>query len=217
MYESIQYVYEVFAKYPKPGGFPTCDRGCCVSHKESLLLLNRNLLELTADELRNYAGDVFLTVGSLADFKYFLPRILDLSVTEKFSWWPTPEVVLGKLPLAGWDHWLEIERKVVMDLLNERFAALIQDANSDGSDIDTWVCALGRCVPDVTPYLEPLLEEANQGKLLSFIEWNPSAFSEAKLANGFWKDAIDNQQRVLAWLNQDRVKRLLSEKYGMLF
>jgi hypothetical protein len=152
----------------------------------------------------------------MADFKYFLPRILDLSVHEKLSW-PNPEVVLGKLPLADWDHWPEIEQKVVIDLLSERYATLIQDANSDGSEIDTWVCDLGHCVPDVTPYLEPLLEEANQGKLGSFIEWNRSAFSEAKLNNAFWEDAPDNEQRVLAWLNQDRVKRLLSEKYGMRF
>ena len=98
-----------------------------------------------------------------------------------------------------------------------KFARLLEDENADGSDIDQWVCALGRCLPNVTPYLEPLLEEANEKKLLSFIEWSWSALSKGKLASAFWEEAPDNQQRVVTWLNQPQVKRLLSEKYGMVF
>jgi len=214
MYETIASVYEAFASYSRPKDFPACQ--CCLSVREKEPLLRRKLMELSADELSGYAADVFLTVGTVQDFKYFFPRILDLSVNEKFGW-PDPQVVLGKLRLADWDHWPESERAAVINLLREKFARLLEDENTDGSDIDKWVCALGRCVPDVTPYLEPLLEEANENKLLSFIEWSWSALSKGKLASAFWEEAPDNQQRVVTWLNQPRVKRLLSEKYGMVF
>jgi hypothetical protein len=150
MYQAIESIYEAFANYRKPGDFPACE--CCISNGEKKLLLDRKLRKLTSDELGNYAADVFLTVGSLADFKYFLPRMMEFSVKEEFSW-PTPEVMLGKLKLADWHDWPEIERAPVLSLLEEKFARLPQDANTEGEDIDQWICALGRCVTDITPYL----------------------------------------------------------------
>jgi hypothetical protein len=214
MYQAIESIYEAFANYRKPRDFPACE--CCISNGDKKLLLDRKLRTLTADELGNYAADVFLTVGSLADFKYFLPRMIELSVKEEFSW-PTPEVMLGKLKLADWYDWPEIERAPVLSLLEEKFARLLQDANTEGEDIDQWICALGCCVPDITPYLEPLLHEDHESKLLGVIEWNQSLFDKGKLGSAFWKDAPDNERRVVAWLTQPRVKQLLNEKYGMVF
>jgi hypothetical protein len=214
MYQSIESIYEAFANYRKPRDFPACE--CCISNGEKKRLLDRKLRMLTADELGNYAADVFLTVGSLADFKYFLPRMMELSVKEEFSW-PTPEVMLGKLKLADWYDWPEIERVPVLSLLEEKFARLLQDANTEGQDIDQWICALGLCMPDITPYLEPLLHEDHESKLLGVIEWNHSLFDKGKLGNAFWKEAPDNERRVIAWLTQLRVKQLLNEKYGMVF
>ena len=214
MYQAIESIYEAFANYRKPRDFPACE--CCISIGEKKLLLDRKLRMLTSDELGNYAADVFLTVGSLADFKYFLPRMMELSVKEEFSW-PTPEVMLGKLKLADWYDWPEIERAPVLSLLEEKFARLLQDANTEGEDIDQWICALGRCVTDITPYLEPLLQEEHESKLLGVIEWNDSLFDKGKLSSAFWKDAPDNERRAVAWLTQPRVKQLLNEKYGMVF
>jgi hypothetical protein len=214
MYETIPFVYDAFANYSKPADFPACE--CCLSDEEKKVLLRGKLKELSADELSSYAADVFQTVGSVADFKYFLPRILELSVNGEFSW-PDPPVVMVKLRLADWDQWPGHERSAVIDLLVEKFRCLLQDEHTDGSDIDEWLCALGRCVPDITPYLEPLLDKANESKLLSFIERSWPGLSKGKLASAFWAEAADNQERVVAWLNQPRVKRLLSEKYGMVF
>lgn len=187
-----------------------------MADEEKAHLLNHQLRELDADELGAYAADAFLTVGSLDDFKYFLPRILELSVNEEFLW-PNPEVVFGKLQLADWEQWPEDERAVILELIRNKFDALLQGPENDASELDGWICALGRCVPDVTPYLNRLFEEANKDKFLSFVEWNLSAFAKNKLNNPFWEDASANEQRVLLWLNQDRIKALLSERYGMEF
>lgn len=214
MDESINQIYLTFAKYGKPKEFPACE--CCLSVAEQRLLLEVKLRELGAAQLSGYAADVFLTVGSLADFKYFLPRILELSVKQEFLW-PDPEVVFGKLQLADWDSWPEQERNPILELMRNKFEAVIQNPGSYGSDIDQWVCALGRCVADVTPYLNPLLQPANEDKLLAFIESNPLAFTRNMLDNPFWDSAPANYQRVLAWLNQKQVKALLSERYGMIF
>ena len=125
--------------------------------------------------------------------------------------------MFGKLKLADWYHWPEIERAPVLSLLEEKFACLLHDANTEGEDIDQWICALGRCVPDITAYLAPLLHEDHESKLFGVIERNHSLFDKGKLDSPFWNDAPDNERRVVTWLTQPRVKQLLNEKYGMVF
>lgn len=210
--EAIREVYRVFATHKKPRDFDACDH--CMSAEEKRFFLTRELQDLTADELMRYAADVFLTMGDVKDFKHFLPRILEISVQDD-SWWPGPEVVLNKLRLADWSQWPANERNAVVKVLNEKFAALLKDPNAEGFDVDTWVCALGRCVDDLTPFLNQLENEASEETLLSFIEENQSALSNGKLANSFWDSPV-NEQRLIEWLKSEKVKRLLNEKYGMI-
>jgi hypothetical protein len=139
--ESIQRLYRLLSKYEKPNDFPAC--ACCISEEAKAVLLSRRLNVLTEAELGEYAADVFLTVGGVEDFKYFLPRILELSVREEL-YWPDPEIVLGKLKLADWAEWPEDERAAVLEVLQDKFDALIADPDAHGQDIDQWLCALGQ-------------------------------------------------------------------------
>lgn len=204
--EAMREVYRVFAKYKKPRDFDACEH--CMSAEEKRFFLSHDLSALTADQLTTYAADVLLTMGDVQDFKHFLPRIFELSVNDD-GWYPDPEVVLGKLQLAYWYEWPENERTAVLNLLNEKFSSLVKDPNAEGSDIDTWLCALSRCVNDITPYLKLLESEASDDKLLGFIEDNESALTTGKLANPFW-DSPPNERRVIDWLNSGRMKRLLN-------
>src|SRR5262245_48486489 len=204
--QAIKEVYRVFATYEKPHDFDACEH--CMSVEEKRLFLNHKLAELTAAELTRYAADVFLTMGDVKDFKHFLPRILEISVHDD-SWWPGPEVVLNKLRLAEWHEWPENEKTAVLNLLNEKFAALVKDPDAEGFDVDTWLCALGRCVDDISPYLNLLEKEASEEKLLGFIEENNAALSGGKLANSFW-DSPMNERRVIEWLRSEPVKQLLT-------
>jgi hypothetical protein len=94
---------------------------------------------------------------------------------------------------------------------------VIQSDHLDGFNIDEWVCALGQCVPDVTPYLDQLLDEALEENLMHFVELNLTVVNEGKLSNSFWPDAPENAARVMSWLNSRRIKQLLYEKFGMVF
>ncbi len=207
---TIQRLYQVFSKYGKPNDFPACK--CCLSDEEKALMLSRRLSDLSADDLGNYAADVFLTVGSSSDFKYFLPRILELSVREEFLW-PDPEVALRKLNLANWVNWPQDERTAVLEVLQKKFNALVDNPDANGQDIDQWICALGQCVEDITPYLEQIFR-AGGDKLQGFVEWNLSAFTKGKLGSAFWEANSGNEQKVLAWLNQPRVKAIVVDRYG---
>lgn len=210
----INQLYAVFAKYPKPYDFAACE--CCMSPDEKRVLLTTPLRELTADQLGGYTADAFFTVGETPDFKYFLPRILELAVREEFLW-PDPEVVTRKLTLADWLGWPTVEKDAISDLLKAKFETLLNDPNSDGSAIDQWICALGCCLPDPTPFLGPLLRPQHQDKLLAVIEHNGSLFTKNKLDNAFWEEAGENEERVVRWFHQPAVKQLLSKRYGMVF
>lgn len=212
MNDAIRSLYEAFAGARKPKHFPTCE--CCVSVQEMRGLLKGKLTELTGEELSGYVMGVFLTVGSLADFKYFLPRIIELALNDELSLFE-PEIVLSRLRLAGWDEWPEHERAAVLRVLNEKLSSLLSDEDSDSFVIDGWICALGCCVSDITPYLDQLLGSTH---VFDFVESNFKARQErGELANPFWRGAPENAARVLAWLNSAEVKRLLSEEYGMVF
>ncbi|HEX2268276.1 MAG TPA: hypothetical protein VHH35_02005 [Pyrinomonadaceae bacterium] len=211
MNDSIRLLYEVFADIRKPKDFPACE--CCLSDHQKRVLLNGELSKLSAEELDPYVIAVFLTTGSVADFKYFLPRILELAIADQFLW--SAESVLGKLPMAGWNEWPERERVAVLRVLQEELTRLLKDEDSCPSSIDGWICALGCCVSDITPYLDQLL--AVKHHLLSFVESNFAELQDGELANTFWSHAPENKARVLAWLNSAEVRRVLSEEYGMVF
>jgi len=61
-----------------------------------------------------------LTSGSTADFKYFLPRILDISLHERY-WYADREVILGKLTLADWKSWPNTETQPLLALFETAF------------------------------------------------------------------------------------------------
>ena len=214
MEQLINQLYRVFAKYEKPFDFAACEH--CTSAEEKSDLLATSLRNLTGNQLGRYAANAFFTMAELSDFKYFLPRILELCVRDEFDW-PDPEVVTRKLALGNWLDWPAEERRVVSDLLKTKFATLLDDPVADGSQIDEWVCALGRCLPDPTSYRQPLLEPQHADKLLAFIEQNGSLFTKNKLDNAFWEDARESEQLVVAWLHQPVVTKLLSQRYGMVF
>ena len=83
--EALAKVYSAFNGVPKPKHIDWCSH--CIPENEVLVLLKTPLRQLTPEQLASYAGSVFLTAGGVADFRYFLPRILDVSLHERY-WYP---------------------------------------------------------------------------------------------------------------------------------
>ena len=87
--DAIEALYQAFAVMPKPKHIDGCP--CCIDRKETGVLLGKALRTITPEEMASYASSAFLTVGEVADYLYFLPRIIEITATEP-SWWPDPEV-----------------------------------------------------------------------------------------------------------------------------
>lgn len=135
-----------------------------------------------------YVSGAFLTIGDERDFRYLLPRILDLAAGEpgKFL---DPEIVLGKLQLANWARWPSSERRVVEAFVSAWFEqALDRDlAEADeywaGSEAESVLCGAALAGLPLGRWLARLEEREAARVLADLKERFPGTLS------AFWEDA----------------------------
>lgn len=132
--DALEAVYREFAA-PVPSTIEGCP--CCTAGRGVDVLLTTPLRELTGRALWSYVSGVFYTVGGTYDFRYLLPRILDISVNDPRNA-NDPEVVLRKVGLANWQSWSAGERQAVEKFVDAWFdQALAQNlAGADKGWID---------------------------------------------------------------------------------
>jgi hypothetical protein len=158
------------------------------------VLLTTPLRKLTGEDLSRYVSGAFLTIGGEVDFRYLLPRILDISVSDPANA-NNPPIVLGKLALAKWRSWSGTEQGVIEELLDAWFeCALAPDlAEADeywiGAEAESVLCGAARAglplerwlVRLHDPVAAPVLADLKDrfpGKLSAFWEDSPAGFRE---------------------------------------
>jgi hypothetical protein len=212
VYEALARVYDTFNAVPKPRQIAWCSH--CIPDDEVRSLLETPLRQLTPQQLASYAASVFLTAGGAPDFRYFLPRILDISLHEPF-WYPDREIVLGKLTLAGWKSWPDNETQPLLILFKEAFDDAIATPD-DGSEVDSWICGLALAEVDLNPFLRSLLRPPALPALIGFFEKNSAHLVKGKLGNAFWKDHKASAVPVIAWFQSVDVQAIVQSHYEKL-
>jgi hypothetical protein len=189
--DAVEAVYRTFA-FPTPAIIEGCP--CCLSTRGVDVLLTTPLRELSGQELWRYVSGAFLTVGSELDFRYLLPRILDISVKDPANA-IDPEIVLGKLPLATWRSWSRTEQGVIEEFVDAWFEwALARDlAEADDGWVDMEaervLCGAARAGLPLErwllrlqePVAAPVLADLKRrfpGQLSAFWEDTPEGFGE---------------------------------------
>jgi hypothetical protein len=206
--KAIGGLYDAFACEPRPSRIEGCP--CCLDEKGTSVLLSKPLHSLTPDDLSKYAQSIFLTVGSESDFKYFLPRILEILATED-GWWPGPEVVGRAIADSKWNHFSPAQQNAISVFFNEVLIDLIEA--KDGWAIDQWICGIARGLPDVHPYLN--LVEKNPPALIAYYEANSESLTKGKLRNSFWSDESLKEKLLLDWFQSDEVRNLINATYEL--
>jgi hypothetical protein len=102
--EAAERLYDAFGDVPRPQRVEGCPH--CVRRDEDLPLVSRQLRELSAEDLSRYTAKATSTWGTAADFRYFAPRVLDLTANGTMAW-PGFEIVCGKLDQAGLRTWTQ--------------------------------------------------------------------------------------------------------------
>ena len=110
---AIEELYKAFSKYPFKFKIEGCP--CCVSDTDKATLHSKKLRELEDEDLSYYAFKAMTTFGNVEDFKYYLPRIFELTAMRKLV--VDSFVILGKLEYGKWNTWHEEEKKAVNNFL----------------------------------------------------------------------------------------------------
>ncbi len=198
---AIDRLYVAFAGEVRPSDIEHCP--CCISDEQvDELLRSSNLRTMPADAVADYATYALTTVGSLADFRYFLPRVLQVAVTDGVDWLDL-ELVCGRLRLAGWTDWSGDEQPAVRHLLNVLWEQTLHEYPSRLA-LDTVLCAIGKAEADLTDHLTAWNAALRQGDaapaqhLSDLVSWNARVVNGRwRLRNAYW-DNRDGQ--VVAWL-----------------
>jgi hypothetical protein len=206
--EAMEATYLAFSGIAKPRAIEGCP--CCMPSKNLCNLLKKPLRELSGDDLEAYGSSVFLTLGDLSDFRYFVPRLLELSAITP-GWWPSPEVVVGKLKLADFEGWSVAERQAIETLLFAWEDRLLSETETgDGHDIsselDALLCGIALAGLDLSPFLPRLLVPDAQLQLRELYWDNFSGkLGRVKLKNAFWAEDRGLGEPLLAFLESPEV------------
>ena len=189
--EALTAVYRTF-DFPPPSVIEGCP--CCISTRGTDVLLTTPLHKITGQALRRYVSGVFLTIGDNQDFRYLLPRILEVSAFDPGNA-NNPEIVLGKLPLAGWRSWSPEEQRVVEQFVDAWFEqALASDlAEADegwvGEEAESVLCGAARAgipldhwlmrlsAPTAAPVLADM-QRRYPGGMSAFWEYAPAGLQQ---------------------------------------
>ena len=195
---SINMLYSTFSA-SKPDLIDGCP--CCTDPKEICVLLETDLKQLNADNLGNYSASLFLTMGDEDDFRYFLPRIFEIASTDK-NWWPSPEVLIPKLKLSGWENWSAGDKLAVRSFLRAWLNSLIIKEPPNSEEIDAIICGLATVGEDLPAYLK--LVGDNLQLVDELCTRNRDRESgKIKLSNNFWKDCSFSTEPYLHFLEQN--------------
>lgn len=218
---ALRQVYDIFSIMRKPDLIDGCP--CCITESEACGLLTLPLRKLTPDQLSDYASKVLLTIGSRDDFRYMLPRLLDISLHDA-HWWPNREVLLGKLALAEWQSWPVHEQTALLALFGHAFddvlTAHLDDIKKtywDASrnchvdpcnrrligDVTDWLCAFARAGISLAPFLARLGTPEFDPLVAQIYFENERLLAHGRSFNSFWKGHEGAMKEVTDWFNSD--------------
>lgn len=201
----IEQVYPAF-QMPPPASIEGCPH--CLDRPGVDALLKKPLRELTPEDLKSYVSSALLTLGTADDYLYFLPRILEILSDQS---WFEPEVVGRAIHSTGFTVWPEERRVIVLQFFEEVFVGLLKHEQS-GSEIDAWLCALGRMHVDLGSYLDRIIVHGPQ--LIDLFEWNHEALSRDNLFSGFWDDAPKAKRQVIDWFQSPETLTAIDKAYA---
>lgn len=209
---AIDRLYAVFGTVPRPAAIDLCP--CCMTEAEAAaLLVPVPLRELRTAVLEPYVGDVLLTVGSVADFRYFLPRIFDIACTSGFDW-PEFEPLFKRLRVATWTAWAAEEQAAIRGLLRAYWGQTLAVGDRDAGTV---LCAIGNAEDDLGPFLDewaaaldhPVAAAELRDLLEHGTRWKHGTL---RLTNAFWGR---RGAQVVQWLGGVELRTAVADAFAV--
>lgn len=191
-----QRMYDIFAHVPRPGRVDGCPH--CVEPGEERCLLAGPVGTIEAAVLARYAAKALNTWGGVAEFRYFLPRLLECAAADAFRH-PDPEIVFGKLAAAGWRGWPAEERDAIAGFLGAWWHETLR-RHPARPPIDTVLCSLAATGLDLAPFLDDWSRLDGDAAINHLYDFVLTGLSGNRLTNAFWDRHGPAYQQTLTWL-----------------
>jgi hypothetical protein len=168
---AVDELYVAFARRDGPKAIDYCSHCVAPSFVEQLLAPGP-LRAIPVRPLRSYTLDVLGTAGSVSDFRYFLPRILHVAVTDGFDAYPDLDHIMGRIRLADWHSWPEREQQAVTGFVDALWNSTLTRFPTT-PDTEEVLRAIAAIEDDLSPYLRSweaaLTRLAGASHLLAFV------------------------------------------------
>jgi hypothetical protein len=177
---------------------------------------DRPLKSLTPTDLALVAEQVPYRGGNVDVYRHYLPRILDIAITEDFDW-PDFEAVMShlaytpRLDSIQWTEWPEHEQNALRMLFDSVWSEILT-VGLDLLSADDFLCGLSNAAVDLSPFLERwarFTDPMSAQQLLWFLEDNPQ-LTDGRVRNAFW--SVDkpweasNKRLLVRWANSEQLK-----------
>jgi hypothetical protein len=213
----IENIYKVFERYPRPSKIEYCPCGCTKADEVAPLLASP-LRELDFKSLENFSFSAMTTQGSVNDFKYFLPRLLEGIAQEPYGY--NPEILFGKLGYGNGLTWDEQETLAIRGYMRALWTLGLRSFPIERSlpafcEIETLLASLAATGDSLGSYLalwdETDVAAADQ-HLIHFVTLYGTNFAAGKsLDFAFWEKLREQSEELRRWLLKpetlDRVVR----------
>ncbi|HEX4973343.1 MAG TPA: hypothetical protein VFV69_20050 [Steroidobacteraceae bacterium] len=191
MNDAIERIYRVFSAYPHPRALDGCP--CCTSRQVAQPLVTKPLRALDSQDLEQYAFKALTTWGTVEDYKYFLPRIIELTVSGDLLW--DIEMTLGKLAYGDFASWPLHERQAIEDFLLDAWTDAVR--SNAVEEADELLCGAAR-VMDTAPLLE--LADRIDPEFRDTYRMTCSRHDKRRLRNSYWDRDSERYKAVLDWV-----------------
>jgi hypothetical protein len=214
---AVEQCYTAFASFPHPSKLhasPLRD-----GNEILRTLSSAPLRELSGEQIGPYSGWAITTVGDERDYRHFLPRIFEISVSDPAWLGVVPPVMASRLNMGSWREWPAEQRAAALKFFRAAFAAVIERHPHSAHAADEWFCAL------VT---------LGESPSLNFERWRSSKSPHAALQlasfvinearhlvrheevrGSFWEDVPEGKRReIAALLVSDAARHFLEAASG---
>lgn len=191
MNDAIERLYSVFSAYPHPRVLDGCP--CCTSPQMAQPLVTKPLRALNGQDLEQYAFKALTTWGAVDDYKYFLPRIVELSMSGELLW--DIEMTLGKLAYGDFPSWSLREREAIEVLIVEAWADAVR--RGEVEEADALLCGAAQ-VMDPAPLLD--LADRTDPEFKTAYRMTCSRPDKRRLSNSYWDRDGERYKTVLDWV-----------------
>ena len=214
---AIRELYVAFGKYTRPESIACCPCGC-TKPDATVHLIAVPLGDLRFADMLDFCFSALTTQGTVDDFRYLLPRLMQGVVQESCGC--NPEILFGKLRYAKWLTWPPEEVEAVKSYLRAFWRTALnafpmQERLPAFFEIETVLASIAVTGDSLDWFLSTWTstetEEADRN-LIQFVTMYGIDFTEGRtFAEAFWKESQPQATALRDWLlRPDTLDRITS-------